>query len=84
MQRIRLACHLAAVPLQTQAAVILQDAETVPPRQRFENMIHLQNGNDGGGDARDGRDEQVAVQLCRSGRAHSAATPAAQDQTGGQ
>ncbi|OYX40457.1 MAG: hypothetical protein B7Z02_18290, partial [Rhodobacterales bacterium 32-67-9] len=30
-------------------------------------------------DARDGRDERVVVQLCRSGRAHPAASPTAQD-----
>jgi hypothetical protein len=33
-------------------------------------MIHPSHGNGGGDDARDGRDERVAVQLCRSGGAH--------------
>ncbi len=42
-------------------------------------MIHPRHDNGGGEDARDGRDEQVAVQLCRSGGADPAETPIAQD-----
>ena len=43
-----------------------QAAEEVPSGQRFENMIPPPHGIGGGWNARDGRDERVAVQLCRS------------------
>ena len=61
-----------------------QGAEIVPPRQRYENMIHRRHDNGGGYDARDGRDERVAVQLCRSGGAHPRAASVAQDPAGGE
>ena len=47
-------------------------------------MIHPRDDNSGGYDARDGRDERVAVQLCRLGGAHPRAASAAQDPAGSE
>ena len=41
-----------------------QAAEIGLPRQRFEKMLQPSQDFGGGDDARDGRDERVAVQLC--------------------
>lgn len=47
-------------------------------------MIHLRDGNGEGDDLWDGRDQQLAVQLCGSGGAHPGVAPDAEDQAGGK
>jgi len=50
--------------LKNKCPMLQQAAEKDDRRHGFENVIHPLEGNAGGYDAWDGREERIAFQLC--------------------